>query len=192
MAWPWRGCSSTRSTTSQGSAIRWWCRRTAGRRPPTSSASARWGNYTQVLAAKGYCVLQPNYRGSTGYGDAFLRDMVGPLLRQRPPRRDDRRRRADRAGPGGRRPHGQDGLERRRPHDEQDHHVHRPLQGGRPRAPAPRTGFRCTRRATCGPTARRGSAARRGRRTRRSTPTGNNSPLKDVVEGEDADDLPGR
>lgn len=36
-----------------------------------------WGNYVQVLAAKGYVVLQPNYRGSTGYGDAFLRDMVG-------------------------------------------------------------------------------------------------------------------
>jgi dipeptidyl aminopeptidase/acylaminoacyl peptidase len=31
----------------------------------------------QVLAAKGYVCLQPNYRGSTGYGDAFLRDMVG-------------------------------------------------------------------------------------------------------------------
>jgi dipeptidyl aminopeptidase/acylaminoacyl peptidase len=37
----------------------------------------RWANYTQVLAAKGYFVLQPNYRGSTGYGDPFLRDMVG-------------------------------------------------------------------------------------------------------------------
>lgn len=37
----------------------------------------RWGNYTQVLTARGYMVLQPNYRGSTGYGDAFLRDMVG-------------------------------------------------------------------------------------------------------------------
>jgi len=36
-----------------------------------------WGNYVQVLTAKGYAVLQPNYRGSTGYGDAFLRDMVG-------------------------------------------------------------------------------------------------------------------
>ena len=34
-------------------------------------------NYVPVLAAKGYVVLQPNYRGSTGYGDAFLRDMVG-------------------------------------------------------------------------------------------------------------------
>jgi dipeptidyl aminopeptidase/acylaminoacyl peptidase len=31
----------------------------------------------QVLAGKGYVCLQPNYRGSTGYGDAFLRDMVG-------------------------------------------------------------------------------------------------------------------
>ena len=36
-----------------------------------------WSTYTQVLAAKGYLVLKPNYRGSTGYGDAFLRDMVG-------------------------------------------------------------------------------------------------------------------
>ena len=36
-----------------------------------------WENYTAVLAAKGYMVLDPNYRGSTGYGDAFMRDMVG-------------------------------------------------------------------------------------------------------------------
>ena len=36
-----------------------------------------WGNYVQVLTAKGYSVLQPNYRGSTGYGDRFLRDMIG-------------------------------------------------------------------------------------------------------------------
>ncbi len=38
---------------------------------------SRWANYVQVLTAMGYVVLQPNYRGSTGYGDAFLRDMVG-------------------------------------------------------------------------------------------------------------------
>jgi dipeptidyl aminopeptidase/acylaminoacyl peptidase len=38
-------------------------------------------NYVQVLAAKGYAVLQPNYRGSTGYGDAFLRDMVGSYFK---------------------------------------------------------------------------------------------------------------
>jgi len=34
-------------------------------------------NSIQVLTALGYVVLQPNYRGSTGYGDTFLRDMVG-------------------------------------------------------------------------------------------------------------------
>jgi dipeptidyl aminopeptidase/acylaminoacyl peptidase len=36
-----------------------------------------WGDYIQILTAKGYLVLKPNYRGSTGYGDPFLRDMVG-------------------------------------------------------------------------------------------------------------------
>jgi dipeptidyl aminopeptidase/acylaminoacyl peptidase len=36
-----------------------------------------WIGYTTVLAAKGYAVLKPNYRGSTGYGDAFLRDVIG-------------------------------------------------------------------------------------------------------------------
>jgi dipeptidyl aminopeptidase/acylaminoacyl peptidase len=40
-----------------------------------------WVSYTAVLAAKGYAVLKPNYRGSTGYGDAFLRDMVGHYFR---------------------------------------------------------------------------------------------------------------
>jgi dipeptidyl aminopeptidase/acylaminoacyl peptidase len=33
-------------------------------------------NYVPVLAAKGYAVLRPNYRGSTGYGAAFFRDVV--------------------------------------------------------------------------------------------------------------------
>jgi len=36
-----------------------------------------WGGYTQVLAAKGYAVLETNPRGVGGYGDEFLRDMVG-------------------------------------------------------------------------------------------------------------------
>ncbi|MBI1873320.1 MAG: S9 family peptidase [Acidobacteria bacterium] len=40
-----------------------------------------WSEYQTVLAARGYCVLQPNYRGSTGYGDAFLRDMVGSYFK---------------------------------------------------------------------------------------------------------------
>ena len=42
----------------------------------------RWRNYEPVLAAMGYAVFKPNYRGSTGYGDDFLRDMVGHYYRQ--------------------------------------------------------------------------------------------------------------
>src|SRR5262249_46301163 len=34
-------------------------------------------SYVAVWAAKGYAVLRPNYRGSTGYGNPFLRDLVG-------------------------------------------------------------------------------------------------------------------
>ena len=123
----------------------------------------------------------PNYRGSTGYGDAFLRDMVGHYFQNAhldvmtgvDELIQPRHRRS--------RPDGEDGLERRRPHDEQDHHVHRSLQGGVGRARARRTGCRCTRRATCARSARRGSAARRGRRTRRSIVYWANSPLKDVA-----------
>ncbi len=37
--------------------------------------------YNPVLAGKGYLILRPNYRGSTGYGNAFLRDMVGSYFR---------------------------------------------------------------------------------------------------------------
>jgi dipeptidyl aminopeptidase/acylaminoacyl peptidase len=33
--------------------------------------------YFPVLAAKGYAVLRPNYRGSIGYGNAAYRDLVG-------------------------------------------------------------------------------------------------------------------
>jgi dipeptidyl aminopeptidase/acylaminoacyl peptidase len=41
-----------------------------------------WVTYTPLLAAHGYAVLNPNYRGSTGYGDDFLRDMVGHYFNQ--------------------------------------------------------------------------------------------------------------
>ncbi|HXF95142.1 MAG TPA: S9 family peptidase [Gemmatimonadales bacterium] len=42
-----------------------------------NSFSASHGTYTHVLAARGYAVLQPNYRGSTGYGEAFQAAISG-------------------------------------------------------------------------------------------------------------------
>lgn len=43
--------------------------------------SRSYTEFHAVLASKGYMILQPNYRGSTGYGDAFLRDMVGSYFK---------------------------------------------------------------------------------------------------------------
>ena len=43
------------------------------------------GALAQLLARphrrSGYAVLRPNYRGSTGYGNAFYRDVVGDYFR---------------------------------------------------------------------------------------------------------------
>ena len=55
------------------------------------------------------------------------------LLQAVASRRDRRHRRRDRDGRGRSRQAGQDGMERRRPHDQQDHHLHRSLQGGQQR-----------------------------------------------------------
>lgn len=66
----------------------------AGRRYPLivqthggPASSDRFGfgrprNFVPVATARGWVVLKPNYRGSTGYGDAFLRDMVGHYFNQ--------------------------------------------------------------------------------------------------------------
>jgi dipeptidyl aminopeptidase/acylaminoacyl peptidase len=49
---------------------------------PASSDRFGFATEHQVYAARGYAVLRPNYRGSTGYGDAFLRDMVKGYFKQ--------------------------------------------------------------------------------------------------------------
>ena len=57
-------------------------RRAAARRPDgVRQVRRRVGLVAELLCrcspAKGYAVLRPNYRGSTGYGNAFFRDVVG-------------------------------------------------------------------------------------------------------------------
>ena len=49
---------------------------------PAASDKFGFATEVQVYAAKGYAVLRPNYRGSTGYGDKFLRDMVNGYFKQ--------------------------------------------------------------------------------------------------------------
>ena len=39
---------------------------------PTSQVTAGWGPQAQYFASRGYAVLLPNYRGSTGYGREYM------------------------------------------------------------------------------------------------------------------------
>ena len=103
-------------------------RRTAGGRQVQHRLDRR--TRSRCSPARATSCLQPNYRGSTGYGDAFLRDMVGHYFQNAHldvmAGVDELIRRGiadpDRMV--------KMGWSARRPHDEQDHHVHRSLQGG--------------------------------------------------------------
>jgi dipeptidyl aminopeptidase/acylaminoacyl peptidase len=41
-----------------------------------------YGRYSHVYTGKGYAVFQPNYRGSTGYGELFTNEIAGDYFRQ--------------------------------------------------------------------------------------------------------------
>ena len=41
------------------------------------SFNTSYGTYSNILAGKNYVLLQPNYRGSTGYGDDCMRAIIG-------------------------------------------------------------------------------------------------------------------
>ena len=48
----------------------------------THSFSGSHGTYTNVFAANGYAIFQPNYRGSSGYGEKFRMEISGDYFRQ--------------------------------------------------------------------------------------------------------------
>lgn len=48
----------------------------------TNSFGGSYTTYPHVLAGAGYAVFQPNYRGSSGYGEHFRRQIAGDYFRQ--------------------------------------------------------------------------------------------------------------
>lgn len=47
-----------------------------------NSFSSSYGYYPHIFAANGYALLQPNYRGSTNYGEKFKMQIAGDYFRQ--------------------------------------------------------------------------------------------------------------
>ncbi len=48
----------------------------------TKSFVCDYKNYNQIFTANDYVVFQPNYRGSTGYGEKFKKEIAGDYFRQ--------------------------------------------------------------------------------------------------------------
>lgn len=46
---------------------------------PWAHDTMDWDYWAQFIASRGYLVIQPNFRGSTGYGEAFLKKGEGQL-----------------------------------------------------------------------------------------------------------------
>ncbi len=46
------------------------------------SFSGSYGDYANIFAAHGYALFQPNYRGSSGYGEKFRMEISGNYFRQ--------------------------------------------------------------------------------------------------------------
>ncbi|NLR71519.1 S9 family peptidase [Novosphingobium sp. ERN07] len=46
---------------------------------PWAHDTLDWDYWAQFIASRGYLVIQPNFRGSTGYGEAFLKKGEGQL-----------------------------------------------------------------------------------------------------------------
>lgn len=44
--------------------------------------SASWVDYVHIFSANDYVVFQPNYRGSSGYGEKFRKEIAGDYFRQ--------------------------------------------------------------------------------------------------------------
>ncbi len=47
-----------------------------------NSFSGSYGSYVHIYAANGYAVFQPNYRGSSNYGEKFKMEIAGDYFRQ--------------------------------------------------------------------------------------------------------------